>query len=38
MIEQFTTGMSFDDFRVDPKTVAAVERKYWRHDPSLYNV
>jgi uncharacterized protein with HEPN domain len=27
MIEQFTAGMSFDDFSDDPKTVAAVERK-----------
>jgi uncharacterized protein with HEPN domain len=27
MIEQFTMGMSFEDFRADPKTVAAVERK-----------
>lgn len=25
-IESFTTGMDFEDFRADPKTVAAVER------------
>ena len=27
MIGQFTAGMDFEAFRVDPKTVAAVERK-----------
>ncbi|HUI53327.1 MAG TPA: HepT-like ribonuclease domain-containing protein [Bryobacteraceae bacterium] len=27
MIETFTAGMDFEAFRVDPKTVAAVERK-----------
>jgi uncharacterized protein with HEPN domain len=27
MIEQFTAGMNFEDFRTDPKTIAAVERK-----------
>ncbi len=27
MIEQFTVGMSFEEFRSDPKTIAAVERK-----------
>ncbi len=27
MIEYFTSGMDFDAFREDPKTVAAVERK-----------
>ena len=27
MIEPFTTGMRLDDFRDDPKTVAAVERE-----------
>lgn len=27
MIETFTSGMDFEDFREDPKTVAAVERK-----------
>jgi uncharacterized protein with HEPN domain len=27
MIEQFTAGMNFEDFRADPKTIAAVERK-----------
>ena len=27
MIEQFTSGMDFETFRDDPKTVAAVERK-----------
>jgi uncharacterized protein with HEPN domain len=27
MIEDFTAGMSFEQFREDPKTVAAVERK-----------
>ena len=27
MIEAFTSGMDFDEFREDPKTVAAVERK-----------
>ncbi len=27
MIEEFTTGMDFEAFREDPKTVAAVERK-----------
>lgn len=27
IIEEFTTGMDFDQFRTDPKTVAAVERK-----------
>lgn len=26
-IEQFTSGMDFDRFRSDPKTVSAVERK-----------
>lgn len=26
MIEKFTYGMDFDQFRADPKTVAAVER------------
>jgi uncharacterized protein with HEPN domain len=28
MIEDFTAGMSFEQFREDPKTVAAVERKF----------
>lgn len=28
MIEDFTLGMSFEQFREDPKTVAAVERKF----------
>lgn len=28
MIEDFTSGMSFEQFREDPKTVAAVERKF----------
>jgi uncharacterized protein with HEPN domain len=27
MIDAFTSGMDFDAFREDPKTVAAVERK-----------
>jgi uncharacterized protein with HEPN domain len=27
MIETFTHGMTFEEFREDPKTVAAVERK-----------
>ena len=27
MIEDFTSGMDFETFRADPKTVAAVERK-----------
>ena len=27
LIEQFTTGMGFEEFRADPKSVAAVERK-----------
>lgn len=27
MIDDFTSGMDFDAFREDPKTVAAVERK-----------
>ena len=27
MIETFTSGMDYDQFREDPKTVAAVERK-----------
>jgi len=27
MIEEFTSGMTFESFRDDPKTVAAVERK-----------
>lgn len=27
MIEEFTSGMDFDAFREDPKTIAAVERK-----------
>ena len=27
MIEAFTSGMDFEEFRQDPKTVAAVERK-----------
>ena len=27
MIEAFTSGMDFDEFRQDPKTIAAVERK-----------
>jgi len=27
MIETFTAGMDFEEFREDPKTVAAVERK-----------
>jgi uncharacterized protein with HEPN domain len=27
-IEQFTAGMEFEAFREDPKTVAAVERKF----------
>src|SRR5690242_4262368 len=27
MIEQFTLGMDFEQFREDPKTIAAVERK-----------
>ncbi|MDE3165486.1 MAG: DUF86 domain-containing protein, partial [Acidobacteriota bacterium] len=27
MIEAFTSGMDFEGFRQDPKTVAAVERK-----------
>jgi len=27
-IEDFTLGMSFEQFREDPKTVAAVERKF----------
>jgi len=26
-IERFTEGMDFEQFRVDPKTIAAVERK-----------
>lgn len=26
-IEEFTSGMNFDKFRADPKTIAAVERK-----------
>jgi uncharacterized protein with HEPN domain len=29
MIEDFTAGMSFEQFREDPKTVAAVERNFW---------
>jgi uncharacterized protein with HEPN domain len=28
MIEDFTAGMSFEQFRGDPKTVAAAERKF----------
>ena len=28
MIEEFTTGLTFEQFREDPKTVAAVERKF----------
>jgi uncharacterized protein with HEPN domain len=28
MIEAFTAGMNFEEFREDPKTVAAVERKF----------
>lgn len=27
LIEEFTSGMDFEHFREDPKTVAAVERK-----------
>jgi uncharacterized protein with HEPN domain len=27
MIERFTAGLDFDNFREDPKTIAAVERK-----------
>jgi uncharacterized protein with HEPN domain len=27
-IEDFTAGMTFDQFREDPKTIAAVERKF----------
>jgi len=27
LIEQFTAGMNFDQFREDPKTIAAVERE-----------
>jgi uncharacterized protein with HEPN domain len=27
LIEQFTAGMQFEQFRSDPKTIAAVERK-----------
>lgn len=27
MIEAFTSGMDFESFREDPKTIAAVERK-----------
>jgi uncharacterized protein with HEPN domain len=27
MVEAFTSGMDFEEFRQDPKTVAAVERK-----------
>jgi len=27
-IEEFTAGMTFDQFREDPKTIAAVERKF----------
>jgi hypothetical protein len=29
MIEAFTLGMSFEQFREDPKTVAAVEGNFW---------
>ncbi len=28
MIEDFTAGMSFEEFREDPKTIPAVERKF----------
>ncbi len=28
MMEDYTRGMSFEQFREDPKTVAAVERKF----------
>jgi uncharacterized protein with HEPN domain len=28
MIEEFTHGLTFEEFRDDPKTVAAVERKF----------
>jgi uncharacterized protein with HEPN domain len=28
MIEEFTHGLTFEQFRDDPKTVAAVERKF----------
>jgi uncharacterized protein with HEPN domain len=28
MIENFTRGLTFEQFREDPKTVAAVERKF----------
>ena len=28
MIEDFTTGLTFEQFREDPKTIAAVERKF----------
>ena len=28
-IEEFTLGMSFEQFRDDPKTIAAVERSFW---------
>ena len=31
MIETFTSGMDFEGFREDPKTVAAVERKLLIH-------
>jgi uncharacterized protein with HEPN domain len=27
MVERFTSGMDFEQFREDPKTIAAVERK-----------
>jgi uncharacterized protein with HEPN domain len=28
LIEEFTAGMTFEQFRTDPKTIAAVERKF----------
>ncbi len=28
MMEDYTRGLSFEQFREDPKTVAAVERKF----------
>lgn len=28
MIEDFTAGLGFEQFREDPKTIAAVERKF----------
>jgi uncharacterized protein with HEPN domain len=27
MVEHFTEGMDFEEFRADPKTISAVERK-----------